>query len=608
VYSVLKARRGYYYDLFGCGHMFYNHSNEAGVMDLVCCEWCNYYRDQFNPQTPDKTIAPFTQKDIAFNVLEVGNIDEMISSAEKLLSRQSSLSVLEKGFLVEAMTEYSLKMPEKMFKETLPFVYSIGHDLDYVKRQLSGATDVLRIAYYVSDENSDLSLKQNVKFKLRNRHVRDFFEMLDSLKNLEEDFLRYRERWLRLGEIMHPAADKNRKKYPSVAKAFDSLRNYNKNIKTFNRSVEKMISDGDYDGLLKVLVTRPGEFARRLDSLLRTVPEKTLSAFSTVVDKVPAKTLYTLEKFFIGRDEMSNDKRVFVIKGAKTKSKIIDDVRPLISEDTITSLNEIVVKELVRRYSVLPKMGKVYIDPILENIVLPINKRGESEKTESKFTTGSRIPTEGRNVIRLFTWWKGNFDIDLSAVMFDENFREIGHCSFTNLRNTGMIHSGDVRSAPNGAFEFIDIDKKKLPSDVRYVATNVISFRGEPFKELECYTGFMERDSANGGTLVEPMSVKTKMKINGNSTSHSLFLFDVVNDEVVLIDMESGSRKFAHVTNSVLGDISREIVKFVDKKPTVFSVLEKHVLARGEFVDDINEADVVFDIDNFEFDDILNLM
>ena len=61
----------------------------------------------------------------------------------------------------------------------------------------------------------------------------------------------------------------------------------------------------------------------------------------------------------------------------------------------------------------------------------------------------------------MFVWWKNGrsrVDIDLSAAMYDRDYRYRDTLVYYNLRNFGAHHSGDITDAPKGAAEFIDID------------------------------------------------------------------------------------------------------------------------------------------------------
>lgn len=68
----------------------------------------------------------------------------------------------------------------------------------------------------------------------------------------------------------------------------------------------------------------------------------------------------------------------------------------------------------------------------------------------------------------------GRVDIDLSAVLYNADWRYVEHISYANLKSDRYraAHSGDIVTAPNGACEFIDLD---IESVVRYGGRYVVT-------------------------------------------------------------------------------------------------------------------------------------
>jgi hypothetical protein len=91
--------------------------------------------------------------------------------------------------------------------------------------------------------------------------------LLERLPDATEDMLRWKGRWVRLGVKLHPG--EFQKRYPKTAAAFRVLRE-DLPFSTFNSSVEKALADKNIVAAASKLSSRPGDFARRLDHLLRT--------------------------------------------------------------------------------------------------------------------------------------------------------------------------------------------------------------------------------------------------------------------------------------------------------------------------------------------------
>lgn len=530
-------------------------------------------------------------------------VDDFTHRVDELVSRQSSLSRDEKDFVL-LYGNSSTAVPDKVFKETLPLIYMIK-GTDAVIDHISGATDIMRIAYLVSSPDADLSMKDNVRFKLSTRHKKNMLRLLEGTKNLEEDMMRNRERWLRLGEILKPA---RHRQFPNTALAFDNLRNNPKDIKTFGKVVERAVRSNDHsDEFFKKLKSRPAEFARRLDHLMRTTPDGDvlLQHFSEIAPMIRTDILTTLRKYFMSRDLLNQ--RVFFPKGQVNRAQIVPDNRLPLDSDLVTRFIKVMEQEVMDRFSKMKPLGRVYIDPALSDMVIPFNRRGDSSASTS-VTKGSQYSFNG-DVIRMFIWWQNgdhsHVDVDLSVIYMDENFNTNGHVAFTNLNNGNTVtHSGDITNAPSeaGASEFIDINIERLAQKSRYVAVSVNSYSGQKFSEFPCFAGFMERDGVRSGAVFEPASVAIKMDVSSENTAMIPMMFDLKKRKVIYADMASSHSRYSAVRNqsSKFEVMTRALVTLPERKPTYYEYAAFNALVRGVIVDSPEEADVVFDISNLD--------
>jgi len=219
------------YQRLSCGHVI--DPNLFNTEDFGACPICQQQVPELN--SPD--VAKFSFKSVTpMKVIMLATDLFVAQKASGLLVRNSSLSPQEREFINLSADRFNLARPVKVFRETLPLVYTIFDGK--VDDLLSGATDVLRIATYLSQAHADLSLKDNTKFKLRTSDKKKLIKFLNSLHgvNLEEDLMRHREKWLRLGEYLNPGSKKNAARWPKVALAFGKLRNNPNKIETFNRA------------------------------------------------------------------------------------------------------------------------------------------------------------------------------------------------------------------------------------------------------------------------------------------------------------------------------------------------------------------------------------
>ena len=595
-----------------CGHVI-----DVQLFDVdafgacpICQRQVPEIQSRDNVRYPLDSLTPL-------KVIEAADDAFVAAQAQALLDRQSSLSMDERSLLAQAIPICRLTVPERLYRETLPFAYRVLYsDPERVAPLLASATDVLRIAVLLSDLKGDLSLKEPTRFKLATRHKKALLTLLDGFADPLEDMLRHRERWLRLGERLNPGSDENRRRWPRAAEAFDRLRNRPADKPTFNRQVEAAIRTGAVsDRLLDLLSTRPGEFLRRLDLLLRRAADgaPVLATLERCLAAAATPMLFTLAKYLKARPippadqrgflarilkpRPASGERVFFPKGQVNKAWIAPDRRPGIAAERLAAALALVEAELDQRLAKMPPLGRVHIAPRLADQMAPFNRRGDSA-TAAPVTKGSRYPYRTCDVIRLFVHWYGEIDVDLSIVCFDADFRMISQVSYTNLQDYGCVHSGDIQRAPDGGSEFIDFDLADIQAKgVRYVVSSVISFSGTPFSRFPCFAGFMERDGLKSGARYEPETVQLKFDLDSACTSHLPLIFDLQAREVIFADMASSSRFYQQASRGAakLAATARVMLNLRDTKPTVRDILVAHARARGELVEDAASADRVFD-------------
>ena len=96
-------------------------------------------------------------------------------------------------------------------------------------------------------------------------------ELLDDVINPKEMIVK-RGMWVTLAH--HCKSNKNSDKYPRAADALHIMQKKNGYPKSWYADVERAFDKKFTNGLRK-LAERPGEYARRIDSLIRKKPKKT---------------------------------------------------------------------------------------------------------------------------------------------------------------------------------------------------------------------------------------------------------------------------------------------------------------------------------------------
>lgn len=536
---------------------------------------------------------------------KAGN-SELSDIMRNLITTNTSLSQTDKEdlewFASVNPNTFVFILPEIIpYKENVAFISKLV--LTYTKGEekinsyFKTATDVLRLAVALS--NGDISLAEDTKFvSFTKKHRRMILSLLEGMNYIEEDMIRYKEQWKRLSEKLHAGDYKN--KFPKASKAIFKLHDGVK-IETFGGKLQASMSNGDFQNVLNMLETRPGEFARMLDNLIRKSDDsgRVVSSFKKVVSEVSVPVLLQVKEHFQHRS-LQNAYRSFFPKGNTAKVFVRENTLPMIDDILCSRIVSICEEALISKFESKENLGKVYIDSRLRNYLVPFSQRSSS-KAFRTLVRGSRIPVDITDTLRTFVYWKGE-DIDLSAVMYNEDWKYVDHVSYTNLRNGLGAHSGDITYAPTGASEFIDIDMNKVKDcGARYVLFAVYVYSGPTFAEHdECFMGWMNRKEPKSGEIYEPTTVINKADITSSTRQAIPLILDAVDKKIYWADLaaDAGRANVNNVENSYdkIAEMGRAIVSLI--KPNLYDLFFLHATARADaLVDDPTEADTVFSVE-----------
>ena len=566
-------------------------------------------------------------------VIDLADLNEYPKLINSLMTASIAISDKQKTYLKDFYNDNkaTFKVPEIKNKENAAFVAGLLYsdkNATALKSLMRTHTDILRFLTALSD--GDVSLAENTKFKnMKRAERRVILELLNGMKDLPENMVKHRNKWLRVGEILHPGDFSSR--FKKIYRAFKDLRQ-EANIETFHSKVEALLEAGQFEKAAALLSERPTEMARRLDHLVRSATKVNpiLTLFKKAALSVPTNVLLNIRSHFQGRSDTRNS-RIFFPKGNVSKVQVVFKPLPLIDESICVKIIDTVESVLVDRFAKEKKWGNVYIDESLRNVNVPFALRSASTAFKT-VARGSRIAVPGdKKVIRLFTWWKNGIkgkpknkpesdygwgggdriDIDLSTQFLDDNFEPSGHVSWTNLRYGGRgqngdeeisAHSGDITNAPEGAAEFIDINiAKALEAGNRYVVVNINCYTGQSFCDMnECFAGVMLRDNLKSGEIFDAKTVTHKFDLTSAATAGVPLLFDLKTKELIWLDLVM-PKKNGFWGRTVEGNrhgltaIVRGITEM--EKPTLYDLLTLHAKGRGKIVTKREDAKKVFDLD-----------
>lgn len=543
-------------------------------------------------------------------IVELGSVEDFEVICTRLAGSAASLSAQDQTDLTWFIRQYRADvfrlLPAKFpFKENLALlgaqlVLHVGEDEStqcFVETHFRTATDVLRLAAGLS--GGDVSLAAPTRFaRFPRRQRRLLLALLEGCGGLTEDMRRRVEPFKRLGERLHPGEHAER--HPKTAAAFAVIRDGLPFV-SFNSRVEQALAAGDVSGAAQALEARPGEYARRLDVLLRksAEPDALLRRFAELAPRVSTPVLLQVLAHFKARADEGR-LRVFFPKGEVAKVFALRDRRAAIDTDIAQQVVQGCEAALLTRFAQLPPLGRCYVDPALASYVVPLAQRAAS-KTLRTFARGSRIPMPDGGFVRLFLWWmngRSSVDIDLSVVLYGDDYRYLDTIAFYNLRSWGAHHSGDIVDAPKGAAEFIDLDLQMLRArGVRFVMMCVNSYSGQAYCDLpECFAGWMSRMNLNTGEPFEARTVVDRVDLASDTRISLPLVLDLQRREVLWADIALQDQP--RFNNSVVGNLAgvslmlRALHEMV--KSDLYTLLSLHARARGSLVSGPADADTRF--------------
>ncbi|MDJ0385301.1 TerD family protein [Streptomyces sp. G-G2] len=386
---------------------------------------------------------------------------------------------------------------------------AVGADL-----LLDTVTDVLRLACALS--GGDVTLRERTRFRALSRPARRaLLAGLDAVVAANPaklaDVHAHREPFKRLGERLHPH---EYPRWPHAADVFAVARG-EKEARSFDSRVEKLLDEFDILGAVRLLTSAPGKLFRTLDLLLRIAAgqeerDAVVSAAVRAAPEVSGRVVLSVREHVQNRDRESDEPRVFINR--RGRGWVTPDLRsplPIADRDRLIAALD---AEVRRR---LPAPGRLLLDPAVLDVALPLSGRASAAGL-GVLPRGSLSAVDGEQ-LRFFVYWKeaeSRTDYDLSALLLHADYSADCWLSYTSLKAVGGEHSGDVTSAPDRASEFIDLSLDRVRST--FIVPQVNIYAGEGFEEVEeSFFGFMLRDGEQKGRPFEPRTVRMKSELRG---------------------------------------------------------------------------------------------
>jgi len=294
----------------------------------------------------------------SFRIIDVKTTEELKNEVRNIIympivfgeqQKQFLKTVYENSNIITELLEddSNIKVKENIFS-----ILDIISKDDVLKYNLlSTSTDVLRYAYFVSG-HSFFDLFTPVKFSLKTSDKRVIMIALNKIAKKDMDSCMtnikpYRINWVALSKNLFPGSSKY-KKYMYAQEVFDIVRS-NKKIETFNTNKHKLINNNDYIGLANYLKSRPGEFLRSLDMILRNLKKGETKELISIIESVEfnSKLIIQVYKWLEYREKNNLENRIFNVKGKPVQTeKNLKKLKIKRTDKTVKVLRDSLIKNI----------------------------------------------------------------------------------------------------------------------------------------------------------------------------------------------------------------------------------------------------------------------
>ncbi|KAF2328638.1 hypothetical protein [Flavobacterium ginsenosidimutans] len=556
-----------------------------------------------------------------------------------LLQSKTALDATQVDSLKMAMKYLLLPKTEVAMKETLMLVIDLlienGKE-DEASQFLKTPTDILRYLWYKNTGMLQI-IEPKTIIKRTSKNAQHFYNVLDtsvqariaSQKDLKLKYSRKEclmvANWLnnidmdveKMCEIMHPkrgmwvrfiralrlAEYSKRKGFEKLNFLMDVF--YNQVYDVWQSKVDSSRLKFDANKTFALLKQRPGLFARSLFSnMLWFGAEETIAHFEEIIDKVPARLVFTLNMYAQNYFDKNMQRSVKPLGGtnkrieANALLKLYEDFQ---LEAMKNQIEELCLLAMKKRFAKMANTNKtIYIDPQLFNIPVSIGDRSETVQDLPVALMGTRFPVEG-NEVRLFMQWgkdlpAQHLDMDLSCHIAYEDKADI--CSFSRLTTTGCQHSGDIRSIPNkiGTAEYININIDELAKAKAKFVTFTCNAYSNGSITPNLVVGWMNskypmKISERTGVAYDSSCVDHQVRVTQNVAKGLVFgVLDVTKREIVWLEMTFGGQ--------VVGGLDfkgvQALLSKLNSKLNIGSLLQLKAEAQGLTITENEIADEVY--------------
>lgn len=625
--NVFKTNKG---TTLQCGHIIPN--NTFPLERYNGCPFCG---------TPFEfgTIENFEQGS-KLKVLELWTEKQLNDYFYSLLQSKTALDATQVESLKVLLHYLPLPKVEIGIKETLVLVIDTLIEEDKEEKAVlyfKSPTDILRYLWFKktgflqiiepktiikrveetgkhiflpadNSAQSKLIAKEDLKLKYSRKEcmmVANWLNNLDmDVQAMCETMHPKRGMWIRFIRALRLAEYSKRKDFEKLSELLDVF--YNQTYDVWQADVNRYRLKMDAEKTFALLKQRPGLFARSLFSnMLWFGSDETIAHFTEIIDKIPARLLFTLNMYAQNYFDKNIQRSVKPLGGTNKRIKAngllnLYDEKQL--EAMKSQIEELCILAMKKRFAAVANNNKtMYIAPQLFNIPISIGDRSDTVQDLPVALMGTRYPVEG-NEVRLFMQWgkdlpAQHLDMDLSCYIAYENNFDM--CSFSRLNTIGCKHSGDIRSIPNkiGTAEYININIDELKKAGAKFVTFTCNAYSNGSITPNLVVGWMNskhpmKISERTGVAYDPSCVDHQVRVTQNVAKGLVFgVLDIAKKEIIWLEMTFGGQLVQGLDYKGV----QALLSKLSSKLNIGSLLQLKAEAQGlEIIESLN-ADEVYD-------------
>ena len=538
-----------------------------------------------------------------------------------------------------------------------------GLDYDYMLNKANTVTDFLRLATYFTEDKNGYIKDDIDKVSL----IKGKYSFVNQCKDLHKEFIQYINQYVQehdftledfLTNVNIWKAYFNYFKLGNkkVAKRLHLNNKFkiiiqqvykNDKTNTFNSNVESKIADletfKDFESLLSYMAIKPTLLIKKLSVLLKEMTkikqvdenkylqmkDNLLTVLESYKDKISTKALLQLNVYLSNKSENCG----YICRKSKNGFFLNLNKINKLKEIDLNLLEELKnwnINALIHQLSQKEELGNVYVEEALmqQDIKLSFDQtKKEGNNSLMTLPFGSKISLKSHkcyeefkdNVLDFFIYWKDKSDLDLSLLLLDSNLNTLEAINYGNLYTESAVHSGDIRTAPNGAAEIIHLTPKN--KQIKYALVYVNNYSGVNFTNMEkCYVGLA---TGNNTGKIKPENIIFKNDLKNNGYNNIPFIYDLENQEIIILDhslrgdyiSSSSNNIFENVVNDLPTSNPQNVFTKLKELEQILTfafkgqfmqfehLLSLNLLARkANITQDLSNVDIafVFDYDNEE--------